>query len=149
MFAEGNPARPMQVKRILDQELIHAGVEFLFGCLVSDIVRDEHGELAGVVLANRAGRQAVKAKVVVDATERAIVARLAGATFVSSPSSLAFRRVVVGPAPSGPDVLVRPLDLKWPSTDAGVWECSERKASWTTRWSIAPSLGLPPIWKTT
>ncbi|MBN2505583.1 MAG: hypothetical protein JXQ71_02700, partial [Verrucomicrobia bacterium] len=56
MFAEGNPARPMQVKRILDQELIHAGVEFLFGCLVSDIVQDEHGELAGVVLANRAGR---------------------------------------------------------------------------------------------
>jgi len=124
MFAEGNPARPMHVKRILDQELINAGVEFLFGCLASDILRDEHDELAGVVLANRAGRHAVKAKVVVDATERAIVARLAGATFLSAPSSVVFRRVVVGPAPSGSDLLVRQLDLKWPSTAAGAWECS-------------------------
>jgi flavin-dependent dehydrogenase len=75
------PPTPMQVKRTLDDELLGAGVQFLYGCYTTDVLRDGDGRLAGIVMANRSGRQAVRAKVVIDATPRATVARMAGATF--------------------------------------------------------------------
>ncbi|HEX40634.1 MAG TPA: FAD-dependent oxidoreductase, partial [Phycisphaerales bacterium] len=67
------PPSPMQVKRALDQALMDAGVEFLYGCYATDVLTDEAGQVAGIVMANRSGRQAVKARVVVDATQRATV----------------------------------------------------------------------------
>ncbi len=73
------PFRPMHIKRTLDQALIAAKVEFLFGSYVTDLLHDASGAPAGVVIANRAGRQAVLARVIIDATDRAWVARLAGA----------------------------------------------------------------------
>ena len=87
----------MQVKRVLDDTLLNAGVEFLYGCYATDILRDESGRLAGIVMSNRSGRQAVRAKVVIDATERALVARMAGAEF--DPYAMgwhSFRRTVIG-----------------------------------------------------
>lgn len=112
---DSSPARPMHVKRVLDQWLLDAGVRFFFGCYPTDLLRDAPGNLAGVVMANRAGRQAVVAKVVVDATERATVARLAGAGFAPYPAGRAeFRRVVVGGEPAvGTGVDVRRLPLDW------------------------------------
>ncbi len=91
------PPRPMQIKRELDQALLDAGVEFLYGSRVTDVLRDREGKLAGVVMANRSGRQAVRAKVIIDATSRATVARLAGAAFQPYPSGpQVFKRIVVG-----------------------------------------------------
>jgi len=88
---------PMQVKHTLDQALLDAGVKFLFGCYATDILRDEKGNLAGIVMANRSGRQAVKARVIIDATPRAVVARMTGASFKKYPSGRqTFKRVVVG-----------------------------------------------------
>jgi len=92
-----SPAMPMQVKRTLDEALLEAGVQFLFGCYATDVLRDGDGEIAGIVMANRSGRQAVRAKIVIDATPRASVARMAGATFESYPGGLQnFRRIVIG-----------------------------------------------------
>ena len=91
------PPMPMQVKHALDQALIEAGAPFLFGCFVTDVLRDADGNPAGIVMANRSGRQAVLAKVIIDATPRATVARLAGAEFRPYPAgSHTFQRVVVG-----------------------------------------------------
>lgn len=73
--------RPLHVKRVLDQALLEAGVQYLYNCYVTDCIRDATGRLVGVVIANRAGRQAIVAKTIVDATDRAVVARLAGAKF--------------------------------------------------------------------
>ena len=88
---------PMRVKQTLDEALLEAGVQFLYGCYVSDVLFDGRGGIAGVVIANRSGRQAVRAKVIIDATTRANVARLAGAVFEPYPSGLhTFKRVVVG-----------------------------------------------------
>ncbi len=70
--------RPMQVKRVLEQALLAERVQFLFGCMPSEVLRDDTGKLCGIVMANRAGRQAVRAKVIIDATEYASVASLAG-----------------------------------------------------------------------
>ena len=50
---------PMQVKRTLDRALLDAGVPFLYTCFATDLLRDGQGELAGIVMAKRAGRQAV------------------------------------------------------------------------------------------
>ncbi len=91
---------PMQVKRTLDQALIQAKVPFLFWCYATELLRDAAGQPAGVVISTRSGRQAVSAKVIIDATDRANVARMAGAAFTEYPAGVQpFTRVVVGGAP--------------------------------------------------
>lgn len=89
--------RPMHVKRTLDEALLEAKVQFLYGCYATDVLVDKDGGVAGIVMANRSGRQAVRAKVVIDATMRANVARMAGAHFRPYPSGRqTFERIVVG-----------------------------------------------------
>ncbi len=91
------PPTPMQVKRTLDEVLLEAGVQFLYGCYATDVLHDGRGDPAGIVMANRSGRQAVKAKVIIDATPRASVARMAGARFQPYPTGpQTFKRIVVG-----------------------------------------------------
>ena len=89
--------RPMHVKKTLDEALLSAGVRYLYSCYATDLLRDAQGKPAGVVMANRAGRQAVLAKTIIDATDRAEVARLAGAKFRPYPAGThTFRYVVIG-----------------------------------------------------
>lgn len=91
------PPAPMQVKRALDDALLDAGVQFLYGCYATDILQDKNGHLAGIVMANRSGRQAIKAKVIIDATPRASVARMAGVRFAPYPAGpKTFKRIVIG-----------------------------------------------------
>ncbi len=68
---------PYRVKSVLDQHLLEAGVTYLHGCYATNVLVDAQGRLAGIVMANRAGRQAVVAKMVVDATPRSAVAEMA------------------------------------------------------------------------
>ena len=81
IWGDSNFATPAQIKTALSALLAKHKVQVLFGCYPSDIVTGPDGKLAGVVMANRAGRQALLAKVIVDASEHAVVARLAGAKF--------------------------------------------------------------------
>jgi hypothetical protein len=91
------PPTPMQVKRTLDEALLEAGVQFLYGCYATDVLTDGDGQPAGIVMANRSGRQAVKAKVIVDATSRASVARMAGAAFARYPAGpQTFKYITIG-----------------------------------------------------
>jgi flavin-dependent dehydrogenase len=100
------PPTPMQVKRTLDDALLKAGVQFLYGCYATDVLRDGGGRLAGIVMANRSGRQAVRAKVIIDATPRAAVARMAGAAFSPYPAGpQTFKFVTVGAGIKGRDGL--------------------------------------------
>lgn len=92
--------RPLHVKKVLDDALVSAGVSFLFSCYPSDVLRDARGQPCGIVMANRAGRQAVVGKVMIDATHRGVVARLAGAKFRPYPAGVhTFQRVVIGGQP--------------------------------------------------
>ena len=87
---------PMQVKTALDRALLNAKVDFLYGSYVTEIIKDSQGNPAGIVMANRSGRQAVRAKVIIDATERGVAARLAGAKFSEYPSGMQkFSRIVL------------------------------------------------------
>ncbi|MFA6562999.1 MAG: FAD-dependent oxidoreductase [Verrucomicrobiia bacterium] len=79
--AKSSVVRPMHVKTTLENALRTAKVEFLFGCYPSELLTDAAGRPAGLVMVNRMGRQAVRAKVVIDATEQGVVARMAGVKF--------------------------------------------------------------------
>ena len=94
------PPRPMHVKRTLDNALLAAGVQYLYGCQPTEVLVDKSGRIGGFVMSNRAGRQAVIAKTIIDATDRGHVARMAGARFQPfQPGTQTFRRVVVGGEP--------------------------------------------------
>lgn len=72
---------PLQVKRTLDRSLRQAGVQIFYGCYAADLLRDGSGQVAGVTMCNRTGRQAIVAKLVVDALQGAPLAQRAGAEF--------------------------------------------------------------------
>lgn len=108
------PPTPMQIKRILDQTLLDAGVQFLYGCYPTEYLAAELKAIpqppAGIIMANRAGRQAVRAKVIIDATPRATVARMAGIRLSPRPGDTqTFTRVVVGGEPRDGAKLLGPV----------------------------------------
>ena len=121
------PPTPMQVKRVLDDALLNAGVEFLYGCYATDVLRDDEGQLAGIVMANRSGRQAVKAKVIIDATARATVARMAGVRFAPYPAGpKTFKRIVVGgQAPQDRAVQARTMPTPVYTSDGKTYDATE------------------------
>jgi len=96
IFQSGLPT-PLHVKSILDNELIDNDIPFLYSSYVTDILVDKDNKPAGVVISNRSGRQAVVAKVIIDATPRAMVARMTGTAFMKYPEGKQqFKFVVVG-----------------------------------------------------
>ncbi len=102
---------PLRVKKTLDEALLNAKIPFLTGALATEALVDASGAVSGVVIANRSGRQAIKAKVVIDATERGLLAREAGAEATPFPAgTYTFKRVVVaGEAPHAEGVRVKEL----------------------------------------
>lgn len=102
---------PLRVKQALDRALLDGGVGFLTSSYATDVLRDADGNVAGIVMANRTGRQAVLAKVVIDATERGVVARMAGGRFRPYPEGpQSFTRIIIaGEAPSSNGMTVRAL----------------------------------------
>jgi hypothetical protein len=96
LLAKGNPMPPMHVKRVLSRALLDRKIPFLLASPATDVLRDGHGRVAGVVGANRSGRQAIVAKAVIDASERGTIARLAGAAVKGAASGpLRAERVVL------------------------------------------------------
>lgn len=51
---------PMAVKKTLEDTLIDNGVTFLYSSYVTNVLTDASGNVAGVVIVNRSGRQAVR-----------------------------------------------------------------------------------------
>ena len=103
---------PLKIKTTLDNALLNADIPFLHSCCATGILADPNGKIAGIVMANRAGRQAILANVVIDATEWATVARCAGVERTPFKAGTAqFQRVVIGgrPRPS-PGTRVRRVD---------------------------------------
>lgn len=102
---------PLQVKRTLDQALLQAEIPFLTGAVVTEVLEDEKRKLSGVVIANRSGRQAIRARVVIDATERGGVAQSAGARSNPFPAgNYTFRRTIIaGEPPKAEGVKVQEL----------------------------------------
>ena len=102
---------PLKVKKTLDEALLNANIPFLTGAHATEPLVDAAGKLAGVVIADRSGRQVIKAKVVIDATERGLLARAAGGQASPFPAgNYTFKRTLVaGEAPRADGVKVREL----------------------------------------
>ncbi|GDY11383.1 hypothetical protein LBMAG53_02600 [Planctomycetota bacterium] len=98
IFPDGRQApSPLHIKLTLEQACIAAGIDLLFNAFPAGVLRSDSGDLAGLVIADRNGRRAVRAAAVIDATHRAVAARQAGAAFAPWPGTpVEFRRVVVG-----------------------------------------------------
>ena len=77
-------ARPIRIEKSLDAALLEAEVPFLTGAQVTGVLRDGSNNPAGVVIVNRNGRQAIRAKTIVDATEWASVIRQSGQSLFRS-----------------------------------------------------------------
>ena len=71
---------PEITKLVMDEMVTEAGVKMLFHCWVADVVMDGSA-IRGVILESKAGRQAVLAKVVVDASGDGDVFAAAGAEY--------------------------------------------------------------------
>ena len=88
---------PLAVKRALDAALIDHGVMFLTGTFPSDLLVRSDGSPAGIVIANRSGNQVIRAKVIIDATKNAAIARQTNAKFKPfAPGTKEFQFLVVG-----------------------------------------------------
>ena len=102
IFGTDTVATPMHVKTCLDKALLDAGVQFLTGCYAVDaLFAAEGGAPAGVVMVNQSGRQIIRAKVIIDATDQAAITRCTGAgfqPFTAGPKVV--RYVVVGGEPA-------------------------------------------------
>lgn len=134
--------RPLHVKTTLESALREAGVDFLLGCYPAGLLGDEKGRPAGLVIANRSGRQAVRAKVVIDGTDEAFLARLAGAEFSSSPPGpRPVRWVTLADQPRvGPGVQVRAVPMAVDLYDLTARRLTGAKA---TAFEYTLSLDLP------
>ncbi len=96
IWGEGLPSQ-LKVKKALDNALIDNKINFLYSCFVTDVLTDKAGSPAGIIMANRSGRQAIVAKTIIDATPRGLVARMCGAQFGAYPSGKqTFKFTVVG-----------------------------------------------------
>lgn len=88
------PLHPDTVKRCLEDALLQANVGLLYASLPIGLVQVEGGR-TGVVIGNKSGRQVVRCDTNIDATETALIARLAGGTFATSDEGTArFRRTL-------------------------------------------------------
>ena len=105
--ATGN-ATPLRVKTALDEAVIAAGVDLLLETVPAGVLRDDAGRIAGVLLADRGGRQAVAAPLIVDATRTGAVLRLAGipaAPLAKESADIAIERILAGPTPLAGEAL--------------------------------------------
>lgn len=117
IFKSKSRVSPLEVKATLSEALVNANVNFVFGSYVTDILWDNENQPAGVVIGNRAGRQAILAKTVIDATDRAWVARMAGAKAHKwNGRELEFQRTVVMPGEeeNNPDYIIHSLNIPMP-----------------------------------
>ena len=66
---------PMKVKGLLDRVLLKRNIQFLTGSFPAELLVDQDGKPAGMTMVNRSGRQAIRAKVIIDATPYAALVR--------------------------------------------------------------------------
>jgi len=123
IFAKKLRTNPLYVKAALSEALVNSNVDFVFGSYVTDILWDDNNQPAGIVIGNRAGRQAIIAKILIDGTDRAWIGRMAGAkAYKWSGKDLEFQRTVVlpGEEKDNPKYITHNLkimmpDLQFPS----------------------------------
>ena len=75
LFKDKRQVTPVEVKGLLDRALLKRNIKFLTGSFPAELLVDQKGAPSGLTMVNRSGRQAVRAKVVIDATPNAVLVR--------------------------------------------------------------------------
>ncbi|WP_168442139.1 FAD-dependent oxidoreductase [Pontiella desulfatans] len=97
LFKASRQITPLQVKSLLDRSLLTRKVKFMTGSFPAELLVDEQGVPSGLTMMNRSGRQAIRAKVIIDATENAILTRQTAAKFAPfKPGKKTFKYTVIG-----------------------------------------------------
>lgn len=73
-----SPPTPLHVKVTLEQHMVSSSIPFLLNCLTAGVLTNNDGDVCGTVIANRSGRQAIRAKLVVDATMEGLLLKQSG-----------------------------------------------------------------------
>ena len=97
--ASVRPRTPLAVEKELDAKLSAAKVPFFTGAQACDVLRAKDGSVSGVVFADKSGRQVVRAKTVIDATDKGVVARkVATLRPVAADNAVAFTHTMTAKA---------------------------------------------------
>jgi len=75
------PIDPERLKRVYDDLVLGAGANVLFNTMLSAVERDGHGGVDALIVSNKQGLSALKAKVYIDCTGDADLSAWAGADF--------------------------------------------------------------------
>jgi hypothetical protein len=81
LFEGGRVVTPLEAKRALDDALLEHNVQFITGAFPAELLVNEDGVPSGLTIVSRSGRQAIRAKVVIDATPDAMLTRQSDAKF--------------------------------------------------------------------
>ena len=113
-FQDNSQLSLTEIKAVLEQELLRNRVDYLYSSYPTHLLKNEHGNIAGVVIANRSGFQAIKAKIVIDATTHAQVARLTDISFKKrhNGSITVSRTIVCNKVFDLPNVVIRKIAEK-------------------------------------
>ena len=114
IFASDQPPFPLHVKTMLEDELLLHNIPFLYCSYFVDLLYDDVGKPAGVLVANRSGCQAIRAKIVVDATLEATVARSANLLPPNADSLQRYEFTVVGNAEKQDTHIVETIEMPAP-----------------------------------
>ncbi len=95
----GGTLRPMHVKLELERALREHDISYLLSTLPGELILDDAGSVAAVTLCNRAGRQVLPCRAIIDGTLRGEVARLAGVPLTPPNNPLDVVRRVIGGEP--------------------------------------------------
>ena len=125
IFANSNNPTPMELKRKVEQLFMDNDIDFLYQVNPVCPVFDNEGNMAGLIVADRSGFQAIQAKVIVDATENSLVARCCGVPM--TPFKAGFRKVMRFQlnAANGAKVEKLPLEYQLEGKDVPVFKISE------------------------
>ncbi|MDR2496031.1 MAG: FAD-dependent oxidoreductase [Tannerellaceae bacterium] len=97
VFASGAAyPSPLHVKTALEHELIDYNVDFLYSSIVTEALTNDEGAVAGLVITNRSGRQAIRCRAVADCTHTASVASFFGAERIEGKGPVEFAFVTAG-----------------------------------------------------
>ena len=133
LFDSKRVVTPIDAKRVLDQALLKHNVQFLTGSYPAELLVGEDETPGGLTIVNRSGRQAVRAKVVIDATANAVLARQSAAQFAPfKPGTKEFTFTVVGGALKNEQHGKQVPDVLFEST---LWQ-KKKKTSVTNRYPV-------------
>ena len=98
LFPVDKQRTPFNVKKVLEDELIDNDIDLLYSSYVTDVLFDDQEEPAGVVITNRSGQQVIRGKLIIEATQGAYVAKLAGVELQEEKSekNRTFQMITVG-----------------------------------------------------